>query len=66
MLLLTLAETSNIRLEDVDLIFKDGRNPVIVARELARTSHRDTIGNTVPMSNNQKDETAIETYEDKV
>lgn len=36
MLTYTSAETSNLRLEDIDLIFKDGRNPVVVAREMAQ------------------------------
>lgn len=37
-LTLLSAETSNLRLEEVDLIFTYGRNPVVVDREMAQRS----------------------------
>ncbi|KAK2590337.1 hypothetical protein QQS21_011980 [Conoideocrella luteorostrata] len=37
-------ETSNVRLEDVDAIFKDGRDPVPVAREMARGAKTGILG----------------------
>lgn len=56
-----LAETGNMRLEDVDLIFVDGRNPVVVGEEMAKMKKAGVEIGLVGESAAMKDVAVVET-----
>ncbi|KAF5004753.1 hypothetical protein FDECE_8743 [Fusarium decemcellulare] len=55
-------ETSNLRLEEIDLIFKDGRNPVVVGREMAQIRKAGGDIMALPETSDVK-KTEVETVE---
>lgn len=63
--LLTLftAETSNLRLEEVDLIFTDGRNPVVVGREMAQRGKAGLPVTTILGNEDDKNGNVLEVEE---